>query len=141
MRILSRILITVFVLLGIVFVVMLSFSSCQHEGNNAGGKTGCGPYPYEFGVDQNGPVYPFRKKLELDAWLKDRGVSKECYKIRFWKGGQVIDQTGGLGAIELITKKGPQISGTKISPTSGGTQRVMFNSTNTRDAFKKYIGK
>ena len=143
MRILSRILITVLVLLGVAFVVMLSFSSCQNRVNYAGGKAGCGAIEYKFGVDANGPVFPFHTKSEVVAWLSAKGVGNECYKILFLKDWHVDDQTGGLGAIQCITKKGPQFAGPNMTATSGsgGTQRVMFNSTDTRDAFKKYIGK
>lgn len=141
MRVLSRILITVFVLLGIAFVVMLNFSSCQHEGNYAG----CGSYESKFGVNANGSESPTSvpKKPEIVAWLEARHVGKQCYKIRFWKDGHVNDQVGSLAAIQSITKEGVQFPGPKNTAPSGssGTQRVMFNSTETRDAFKKYIGK
>jgi hypothetical protein len=156
MRILSRILITVFVLPGVAFAVMLSFSSCQHEGNyaggKAGGKPGCGAIEYKFGVDNSGsdslPVdnVHFDNPDNVASWLTANGVSNQCYKIRFWKKEaghwHWKKDIGGLGAIQLITKKGPKFPGPDMTATSGsgGTQRVMFNSTNTRDAFKKYIG-
>jgi len=149
MRILSRILITVFVLLGVAFVVMLSFSSCQHEGNYAGGKAGCGAYEYRFGVDKNGcdslPVDYFPD--DVASWLNAHGVSKECYKIRVWKKvaghWHWKNDIGGLGAIQCITKKGAQSPGPGMTATSGsgGTQRVMFNTEETSKAFGKYIGK
>jgi hypothetical protein len=143
MRILSRTLITVLVLLGVAFVLMLSFSSCQHEGNYAGGQAGCGAYPFKFGCES--PLDPFPEdSAKVEAWLKDQGVSKECYKIHFWHKNntgpwQFRKEIGTLAPIQCFTKKGPP----KMTATSGsgGTQRVMFNSPTTRDAFESYIKK
>lgn len=139
MRILSRTLITVLVLLGVAFAVLVNFSSCQHEGNYAG----CGAYEYKFGVNANGSESPtpVPKKPEILAWLDARRVGKQCYKIRFWKDGHVSDQIGSLAAIQSITKEGVQFPGPKnTAPSgSGGTQRVMFNTKTMRDAFEKYI--
>jgi hypothetical protein len=141
MRILPKILITVFVLLGVAFAVMLSFSSCQ----NGPGLSGCGTLPFKFGVDANGcdspAVEPFPKDSEVAAWLKEHGVSKECYKIRFWKHKHLEKEIGTLAAIQCITQKGAKYPGPGMTAPSGsgGTQRVMFNSPETLAAFQKYI--
>jgi hypothetical protein len=143
MKILSRILITVSVLLGVAFVVMLSFSSCQHEGAYAGGKACQATHGYKFGVDANGcesPVLLFPTEPQVVAWLNAAGVGKECYKIRFWKNGYVVKEIGSLAAIQCITKKGAQFSGPRMhGPGSGGTQKVMFNTPAMREAFEKKI--
>lgn len=142
MSILSRILITVAVLLGVAFAVMLSLSSCQNGPNIAG----CGIFLYEFGC--NGPVEPFPEDSgAVAAWLEQHGVSKQCYKIRFWKKDntgwhhQSEKDIGSLAAIECFTIKGAQFPGPKMmAPSgSGGTQKVMFNTSAMREAFDKKI--
>jgi hypothetical protein len=148
MRILPRVLITVFVLLGIAFAVMLSFSSCQHEANYAAGKAGCeAAYVYKFGVDANGcdsPVLPFpTDSQDVEDWLNAHGVSKECYKIRFWNKGHLEHEIGNLAAIQCIAKKGdqsPELGWHGHGPSgSGGTQRVMFNTPTARETFERKI--
>jgi hypothetical protein len=136
MKTLSRILITVLVVLGVTFVVVLSFSSCQ----NGPGYAGCGPYEYKFGLDANGcesPVDHFPQESDLMA----AGVSKECYKVRIWKKGHLVAETGNLAAIQCHRKTGTKFTGPEMTAPSGsgGTQRVMFNTSTARDAFDKKI--
>jgi hypothetical protein len=145
MRIPSRILITVLGLLGVAFVVMLSFSSCQHEANSAGGKAGCGAIEVKFGMEENGckPVVPFPEPTPCEKCLTAAGVSKECYKIKFSDAvtGASQGEIGSLAEIVCHGKTGAQFRGprTHAPSGSGGTQRVMFNTEEMRKAFERCI--
>jgi hypothetical protein len=148
MKTLSRILITVLVVLGVTFVVMLSFSSCQqHKENYAGGKAGCGAIEVKFGMEENGckPVVPFPDPTPCEKCLTAAGVSKECYKIKFSDPftGASQGEIGGLAKIECHGKTGAQFRGprTHAPSGSGGTQRVMFNTEEMKNAFEKCIKK
>jgi len=137
MKILSRILVTLFVLLGVAFLIMLSRASAadkmKYEGSGQ----------FTFGVDANGCETGALLQLtesQIHALLKAAGVGKECYKIRYWNSdGQVVKEEGSLDLIQCITKEGAKSPIPEMLQPSGAgsTQRIMFYTPAARDAFEK----
>ncbi|SRR5260370_12219333 len=136
MKILSRILVTLFVLLGVAFLIMLSRAS-------AADKMKCeGSGEFRFGVDANGCETGALLQLtdsQIHALLKAAGVGEECYKIRYWKDGQVVKEEGSLDLIQCITKEDAKSPTPEMLQPSGAgsTQRIMFYTPAARDAFEK----
>ena len=136
MQILSRILFTLLVLLGTAFLII-------QNGACSAAKAKCqGTHELRFGLDANGceTLEPMSAtEAEIDAWLSAAGVSKECYRIRFWDRHQLKKEKGELDLVQCNTKEGvkpeeralPQPAGT------GQTQRIMFNTSAAKEAFEK----
>jgi hypothetical protein len=138
MKISSRIFVMLLLVLGVAFAVMMTRAY-------ATGRTKCGNLELKIALDANGcetldPLPVTDQQME-DA-LKTFGVGKECYKIRFWskpdQNGQdhLEKEIGDLDLTECMANDKARIRMTQ--PHGGGaTQRVMFNSPVTKEAFER----
>jgi hypothetical protein len=139
MKILSRMLIALLVLLGITFVGM---QGCATATIN---KKKCdGTIMLPIGLDANGceKVEPMHSnEAAIDASLQDARIGKECYRIRFWKDHKIVKEIGELALTDCPTNahtKGTQLDMMQPSGT-GQTQRVMLKTPTAREAFKKQM--
>ena len=136
MKILSRILIGLLILLGTAFIVTQN-AACSAA------KAKCeGTHELRIGLDANGceTMEPMSaSEAEIDAWLKAAGVGKECYRIRFWNGHELKKEKGELDLVQCIAKDPAKAQERALpQPTgTGQTQRVMFNTSAAKAAFEK----
>jgi hypothetical protein len=135
MKILSRILVVLLVLLGIAFLVVQSRAA-------AAAKKCQGSYELRLGLDENGCETKQPLPLtdsQMEEWLRIAGVSKECYKIHSYKGHVPKPYRGDLDLVACITKEGAQSPTPKMMQPLGTsqTQRIMFNTSAAKDAFEK----
>lgn len=139
MKILSRILIALLVLIGITFVGMQGCVSTDKT------KKQCdGTIMLPISLDANGceTLEPMQSnETQITAWLQTAGIGKECYRIRFWKDHHVVKEIGELALTQCTSKpgaKGTQLDMMQPSGT-GQTQRVMLKTAKARETFKKQM--
>lgn len=135
MKILSRILVALVVLLGIAFLVMQSRAY-------AADKAKCQGYPIRLGLDEKDceTKQPLEvEDWEMDAWLKLAGVKEECYRLRSYKDHVPGPYKGSLDLLQCITKEGAQPQKLHMmQPTgTGQTQRIMLNTPAAKVAFER----
>lgn len=141
MKISSRILVTLLVLVGIAFLVMLTRAY-------AAGRVKCqGNSQLRIALDANGceSLEPWKvTQQQMDAMLKAAGVGQECYKLRFWSKPDQngIDhleaEVGDLDLVKCVANDSDTSKMTTMQPHGGGaTQRVMFNTPTARQAFER----
>ena len=132
----SRILTAPLLLLGIPFLI------AQNRGCSA--RPCQGKIELSIGLDANGCEYvnpaPVTKE-EFAKLFKDNNIGKECYKVHSWICHNLTDSAGDLSEVECRTKEGDarRKNGQKQPTGTGGTQRVMFETSTAKDAFEKQL--
>lgn len=137
MKISSRILIVVLVLLGVAFAVIFRGASA------AGNETCQSNVELKFGIDQDGcenKTEPLlATKEQMLEWLHRAGIGEQCYRIKIWKQHEKIDEIGKLDLVPCTSESIEPKWNTLQPHGSGGTQRVMFNTKTAKDAFERQI--
>ena len=135
MKLLSRILVPLLVLLGIAFLVVhnrayADLTKCQ------------GNFPVRLGLDdkdcEKGQPLEVEETLMKDL-LEMADVKEECYKLRTYKDHNPGPYRGTLDLLVCNTTEGtPSQKILMHQPNgSGQTQRIMFNSQLAKERFER----
>ena len=138
MKILSRILVALVVLLGIAFLVIQSRAQAAPKGK-CQGKVHLIIALDDKGCPTKEPPQP--KEEQLDKWLKMAGIGPDCYKLHIWEDHVKVKEKGNLAEIKCVAKEGGQpLKPRMMQPTgSGTTQHIWFNTSLAKETFEKQM--